>query len=130
MKALKKIVYILLALSLLPVLTTYFAYGKKLEMVFFAVTVLFVIGLLYLIFATSKRVAVLVLILGAGIFVIQLTQLNELWFNNEGGDLRVPIAISLQSIFTVIVLGLLMRDNKVLSSKNRLDKAKEVVSKG
>lgn len=122
MKALKKIAYILLSLSLLPVLATYFAYGNTLEMVFFTVTLLFFIGLLYLVFATSKRVAFVVLFFGIGLFIIQLIQLNQLWFDNEGGDPRVPIIFTLQSIFTVIVLILLMKDSKVkaLSGKKSI----------
>lgn len=117
MKFLRKIIYTLLALSLLPVLATYFSYGNKLEMIFFAVTLLFFLGLLYLIFVTSKQVAVVVIFLGISLLIIQLTQLNQLWFANEGRDPRVPIALTLQSILTVIVLILVMKDSKILNGK-------------
>lgn len=122
MKVLKKIAYILLALSLLPVFVTYFAYGNTLEMVFFTVTLLFFVGLLYLVFTTSKRVAAVVLFFGVCLFIIQLIQLNLLWFDNEGGDPRVPIVFTLQSILTVIVLILLIKDSKVkvLSGKKSI----------
>jgi len=110
MKILKKIMYLLLTLSLLPVLATYFAYGNPVEMVFFAITLLFAIGLIYLILTMSKRVAIVVVFLGVGLLVIQITQLKQLWFDNEGGDPRVPLAFTLQSIFTAIVLILLMKD--------------------
>ena len=118
MKVIKKIAYILLALSLLPVLTTYFAYGNEMEMVFFVVTLLFFLGLFYLVFATSKRIAAVVLLFGVGLYIIQLTQLNQLWFDNEGGDPRVPIVFTLQSIFTLIVLYLLKKDSKCIPPLN------------
>src|SRR5690606_24329617 len=96
---------------------TYFAYGSKLEIMFFVVTLLFFVGLLYLVFAVSKRVATVVLFLGIGLFIIQLSQLNELWFDNKGGDPRVPMIFTLQSILTVIVLIRLIKESKVLSGK-------------
>lgn len=117
MKFLKKIVYALLALSLLPVLATYFAYGNKLEMIFFAVTLLFFLGLLYLVFVTSKPVAVVVIFLGVSLFIIQLTQLNQLWFDNKGRDPRVAIAFTLQSILTMFVLILVIKDSNILNGK-------------
>ena len=112
MKVPKKAAYTLLALSLLPVLTTYFAYGNRLEMVLFVVTLLLFVGLLYLVLATSRWIAVVVLLLGLGWFIAQLTQLFQLWFDNEGGDPKVPIFFTLQGIVTLIVLILLTSSPK------------------
>jgi hypothetical protein len=117
MKVPKKAAYTLLALSLLPVLTTYFAYGNRLAMVLFVVTLLLFVGLLYLVLATSRWIAVVVLLLGLGWFIAQLTQLFQLWFDNEGGDPKVPIFFTLQGIVTLIVLILLTKDSQLFSSK-------------
>lgn len=120
MKAFNKIIYALLALSLLPVLTAYFAYGSKLEILFFVVTLMFFIGLIYLMFAVSKVIARIVLFFGVGLFIIQLAHLYQLWFDNEGGDPRVSAVFTLQGIFIVIVLIQLMKDSKILSNKKDL----------
>lgn len=72
LKAFNKIIYALLALSLLPVLTAYFAYGTILGMLFFTVTLVFFIGLIYLVFAVSEMIARIVLFFGVGLFIKQL----------------------------------------------------------
>ena len=119
MKAFNKIVYAILALSLLPVITAYFAYGSKLEMLFFIVTLLFFIGLIYLMFAVSKVIARIVLFFGVGLFIIQLAQLYQVWFDNEGGDSRVVAIFTVQGIFIVIVLFQLMKDSKILKCQKK-----------
>lgn len=118
MKYLKKIVYIILSLSFLPLLLTYFAYGNTLDMVFFGITLIFFIGLLYHAFSESRMVATAVSLLGTGLLLIQFFQLNQLWFNNEGGDLKVVIVFTMQSLLTITVLVMLIRDIIALGRKS------------
>lgn len=113
MRAVKAFAYVLLAVSLLPVITTYFAYGSPLELGFLLVTLLFGIGLLYLVFAQSPRMARVVSLLGVCVFTLQLLQLGTLWFNNDGGDTRVAVVFSFQAILTLIVLLFLVTDTRV-----------------
>lgn len=112
MKILKKILYAVLALSLIPVLTTYFAYGSGVYAVYFAVTFMFFVGVSYLVFATSKGVAAASFSLGVGLVIIQLDHLKDFWFVNARSDLKFPILFTLQSLCTVIVLILLLKDSK------------------
>lgn len=117
MGTIKKLLYLVLALSLLPIIVTYFAYGgNPMEIVHFFSTLLFFIGLILLTFSKSKAVTVGTLICGIVTFLIQLIHLKHLWFNNEGGDIRVPIAFSFQIVFMLIVLVLMWNENKKLSS--------------
>lgn len=113
MKILKKLLYAALALSLIPVLTIYFAYGSKMDMMYFAVTFMFFVGVSYLVFATSKGGAAVSFSLGVGLVIIQLDHLKYLWFVNTGSDLKFPILFTLQSLCTVIVLILLLKDSRV-----------------
>jgi hypothetical protein len=114
MKAIKKIVYIILSLSLIPVLNTYFAYGSKLEMGFFIITLIFFLGIIYLLFSISKTISATVFFIGAGLLIIQFRQLYTLWFDNEGGVLIVPLIFTAQSLLTIIVEYFLLKDSQIL----------------
>ncbi len=110
MKALKRIIYLTLALSLLPAMVTYFAYGSKLELTFLTLTLLFFSSLVYLTLAHSKQVVIIAFFLGVVFFCLQLVQLNQLWSNNEGGDPRVVLVFTLQGFLVILVLIFLARD--------------------
>lgn len=116
MRTLRKITYLILGLSLLPILVTFFAYGgKPLEIVHFFSALIFLIGLAVLFFSKSKSVIMGVLIFGIITFLFQLTTLNDLWFNNEGGDIRVPIAFSVQAFVMLVALFFIWSEKKYVS---------------
>jgi hypothetical protein len=121
MKTLNKILYFILAISLLPAFVTYFAYGSILEMFFCFVTLIVIIGLFYLIFPSTKKLRTGIFLFTCFLFLIQLYQLKDFWFNNQGGDFRVTLMFTLQSVFMLIILVLMWNENKKLKSLTQID---------
>lgn len=117
MKILRKIAYLLLALSLLPILATYFGYGNTLDLIYFGITLMVFIGLLYLLFTTSSKVATWVFWIGIILFFVQLVHLKDFWLNNEGGDPRVTWVFTFQAAFINFVLWLLFKESTMARNK-------------
>ena len=111
MKIIRKISYLLLALSLLPILSTYFAYGNVLDLMYFVVTFVFFIGLLYLLFITSPKFSAWMFRIGIILFLIQFFHLKNLWFNNKGGDVNVILIFTSQTVFIAFILWLLFKES-------------------
>jgi|SRR6185436_9635351 len=110
----RRIGYLLLALSLLPGIGAVFAYGTTiLDYCYLAIGPVLAVGLLYLCFSSSKAIALYVFFVCSCMFALQLFALKELWFNSDGGDPRVPILFSLQALLIVVVLVFLSKESEI-----------------
>ncbi|MEM9681322.1 MAG: hypothetical protein AAF901_13450, partial [Bacteroidota bacterium] len=96
MRIFKKIIYLIVALSLLPVITTYFAYGSSIELLYMAITISALASLIYVIAKPSTSVSKWAFILNFAVLVIHLLNLKFYWFEDVGGDPRVKMAFTIQ----------------------------------
>lgn len=116
MQIFKKIVYLIVALSLLPVIATYFAYGSPIELLYMVVTIGALASLIYMITKPSTSVAKWALVLNFAVLVIHLLNLKFYWFADEGGDPRVRITFTIQWILIALTVFNLFRDSRLLKS--------------
>ncbi len=106
-----KISYLILLVSLIPILLAYFAYGSNSELIDMGITFTFCFGLGYLIFNSSIFISRIVFFIGFIVLIIEINDLKGLWFDNEGGDKNVVYSFTLQMLFTLFVLYLLLKQS-------------------
>jgi hypothetical protein len=100
----KKIFYITTILSLIPIILTYFGWGSPTEIIYMIIMFLFFIGLILITIDSSPFFAWGTLVVGILTSLILLSNLKELWFDNEGGDKNVVLVFTIQWIVMFISL--------------------------
>ena len=116
MQLFKKIVYLIVALSLLPVITTYFAYGSPIELLYMVVMIGALVSLIYMVAKPSVSAAKWALVLNFAVLVIHLLDLKFYWFEDEGDDPKVRIIFTIQWILIALAVFNLFRDSRLLKS--------------
>lgn len=117
MGVLRKVIYGLVAISLLPVITTYFAYGSLLEMVYMGICIGALITLILVIIKPSNRLATWAFFFCLLAFIIQFLNVKFYWLDDEGGDPRVKVVFTILWVVMGIAVGLLLKQSKILDSK-------------
>ena len=112
----KKIIYLILAVSLLPVVVTYFAYGSPIELLYMIITIGALASLIYMVVKSSIPVAKWALVLNFAVLIIHLLNLKFYWFEDKGGDPRVRIIFTIQWILIALAVFNLFRDSRLLKS--------------
>jgi hypothetical protein len=109
----KKIFYVLMSLSMLPIIGGYFAYGNTRDLIFLGITVLWTIGLIISAFK-QKNSSFIRLTFVLGLLVLSDTVWGLRAFFDDGSDSTVAVLFSLQAVFMLIVLFFLWKDSKLL----------------
>ena len=118
MGVLRNVIYGLVAISLLPVITTYFAYGSPLEMVYMGISIGALITLILVIIKPSSRLATWSFFFCLLAFIIQFLNVKFYWFDDEGGDPRVKVVFTILWVVMGIAVGLLLKQSKILSKNS------------
>ena len=111
MSVLKKILYVLLSFSMLPIVGGYFAYGNTHDLIFLGITILWMIGLFISAF-NQKNNSVIRLTFILGLFVLGITVWGLRVFFDDGSDSTVAVLFSLQVVFILVVLLFLWKDSR------------------
>jgi hypothetical protein len=117
MKVIRKIIYLIVALSLLPVTITYFAYGNKLDMLYMGITLGALFTLIYMVSKPSKSLAKWTFVLSFSVFLIQIVNLKFYWFEDKGGDPMVRIVFTIQWLVMAFALVFLFKESQFLKRK-------------
>ena len=114
MNIFKKVIYVMMGLSLLPIMGGYFAYGNTRDLIFLAITFLWAIGLFLVAFSgPNKLLIILTFVVGLFVFGDLIRSLDYFYFT-KGTDPTVTILFSLQAVFMLVVLFLLLKDSGFL----------------
>ena len=120
MNLLSKIAYVVLAITILPGISTLFAYATSpFDKVLLILFIIYFVGLLVLVFSQTKKYFKPVLILGTFATTFYLYSIKNLYLANEGTDPQVKFIFSLIAIFSIIVLYLIYRQMRDRSIPNK-----------
>jgi len=118
MSVLWKFIYGLVAVSLLPVIITYFAYGSLLEMVYMGISTGAFITLILIILKPSRKLAKWTFFFCLLALVVQFLNVKFYWLEDEGGDPVVKLMFTILWVVLGIAVVLLFRQSKVLGREN------------
>ena len=114
----RKIIYGLVAISLLPAITTYFAYGSSLEMVYMGLSIGALIALVVMIFKPNRSVALWAFIFNILALIIQFMNVKFYWFEDKGGDPIVRVVFTILWLVLGVAVVLLFRESKILRKES------------
>lgn len=114
MKILNKILYVLTAVSLFPIIIAYFGYGNTRDLIFLLITLTWVILLFITAFGDNGKLLTLTTII-FGLFVLGDTLWGFKVFFGSGQDKTVIILFGLQTLLIISVLLLLGKKYKSIS---------------
>lgn len=114
MKVFSKIIYGLVAISLLPVIATYFAYGSPMEMVYMGISIGALVTLIVMILRPTKTLALWTLIFNALALVVQFMNVKFYWLEDKGGDPVVKVVFTVLWLVLGVAVVLLFRESKIL----------------
>ena len=123
MKIIKKILYLVLALSLTPIMVVYFAYGSTYyDLIFLGITLLWGIGLLLATFIRlNSSFLMIIFIIGSFVFGNISWGLRERY--SEGSDPLFTFLFTIQSILMLVVLWFLLKESKVLRKFSKMERS-------
>ena len=115
MRVLSKILYVITALSLVPIMGGYFAYGNTRDLVFLGITALWFVSLFLMLGSKiDKKVVISSVVLGVLVLGDAIRGLQA--FFGEGRDSMVAIMFTIQWILIALAVFNLFRDSRLLKS--------------
>lgn len=111
MKVFSKIIYGLVAISLLPVIATYFAYGSPMEMVYMGISIGALVTLIIMILRPTKTLALWTFIFNALALVVQFMNVKFYWLEDKGGDTVVKVVFTVLWLVLGVAVVLLFRES-------------------
>lgn len=111
MMRLKKLLYVITALSLVPIMGGYFAYGNTRDLVFLWITALWFVSLFLMLGSKiDKKLVITSVVLGVLVLGDAIRGLQS--FFGEGKDPVVATLFSLQAVLILVVLLLLFKQSR------------------
>lgn len=104
MNRIQKVLYVVVALSFLPLMITFFGWGNSQEMIFLILYLFETFALIYLVFNNTTFITVSALIVGSIILIEQIIGLKTFYFNSGDGDILTTLLFTLQPILLLASL--------------------------